>query len=104
MVKRKALVTGGAGFIGSKLSNKLLGKNYDVIVYDDFSNGSGKKSLSKEIKQIRGDILDVKKFRSICKNVDVIFHRHHGERLANSRRVFRQALDGFLGAQHFLFE
>lgn len=74
MVKRKALVTGGAGFIGSRLSNKLLEKKYEVIVYDDFSNGSGKMNLSKEIKQIRGDILDVEKFRSICKKVDVVFH------------------------------
>ena len=74
MVKRKALVTGGAGFIGSKLSNKLLEKKYDVIVYDDFSNGSGKSNLSKGIKQIRGDILNVKKFRLVCDKVDVVFH------------------------------
>ena len=74
MVKRKALVTGGAGFIGSKLSNKLLEKKYDVIIYDDFSNGSGKSNLSKGIKQIRGDILNVKKFRLVCDKVDVVFH------------------------------
>ena len=74
MVKRKALVTGGAGFIGSKLSNKLLETKYDVIVYDDFSNGSGKSNLSKGIKQIRGDILNVKKFRLVCDKVDVVFH------------------------------
>jgi len=74
MVKRKAIVTGGAGFIGSRLSNKLLEKKYDVIVYDDFSNGSGKSNLSKGIKQIRGDILDVKKFRSVCDKIDVVFH------------------------------
>lgn len=74
MVKRKALVTGGAGFIGSRLSNKLLEKKYDVIIYDDFSNGSGKSNLSKGIKQIRGDILNVKKFRLVCDKVDVVFH------------------------------
>lgn len=74
MVKRTALVTGGAGFIGSKLSNKLLEKKYDVIVYDDFSNASGKSNLSKGIKQIRGDILNVKKFRLVCDKVDVVFH------------------------------
>jgi UDP-glucose 4-epimerase len=74
MVKRKALVTGGAGFIGSKLSNKLLEKKYEVIVYDDFSNGSGKNSLSKKIKQKRGDILDNKKFQTVCSKVDVVFH------------------------------
>ena len=40
-----SLVTGGAGFIGSHLCNKLLKNNYDVIAYDDLSNGSGKKNM-----------------------------------------------------------
>ena len=61
MVKRKALVTGGAGFIGSHLCNKLLKNNYDVIAFDDLSNGSGKKNLSKDVKFVKGDILNVKK-------------------------------------------
>ena len=74
MAKRKALVTGGAGFIGSHLCNKLIENNYNVIAYDDLSNGSGDKNLSKTVKFVRGDILDVKKFRSVCKKVDVVFH------------------------------
>jgi len=74
MRKRKALVTGGAGFIGSRLANKLIERKYDVIIYDDMSNGSGRASLSKKIKQIRGDILDLKKFRSVCDKADVVFN------------------------------
>lgn len=74
MVKRKALVTGGAGFIGSHLSNKLIQNNYEVIVYDDLSNGSGIKNLNEKIKFVKGDILDVKKFRYLCNKVDVVFH------------------------------
>lgn len=74
MIKRRALVTGGAGFIGSKLSNRLFEKKYDVIVYDDLSNGTGKNSLSKGIKQVRGDILDINRFQTVCKKVDVVFH------------------------------
>lgn len=73
-MKKTALVTGGAGFIGSCLANKLLENKYNVIVYDDLSNGSGQSNLSKDIKFIKADIFDTSKFKSICKKVDVVFH------------------------------
>jgi len=74
MRKRKALVTGGAGFIGSHLCNQLFENGYDVISYDDLSNGSGKKNLSKHIHSVKGSILDPQKFKNICKKVNVVFN------------------------------
>jgi len=74
MTKRKALVTGGAGFIGSHLCNKLIKNNYEVIAYDDLSNGSGVKNLSKTVRLIKGDILDRSKLNDVCKKVQVVFH------------------------------
>ncbi|QUC64451.1 SDR family NAD(P)-dependent oxidoreductase [Nitrosopumilus sp. K4] len=74
MGKRKALVTGGAGFIGSHLCNKLIENNYDVIAYDDLSNGSGRKNLSKNIKFVKGNILDRKKIKTVFNKVDVVFN------------------------------
>lgn len=74
MVKRNALVTGGAGFIGSHLCNKLIKNNYDVIAYDDLSNGSGRKNLSKDVRFVKGDILNIKKIKDLCKKVDVVFN------------------------------
>jgi len=71
---RKALVTGGAGFIGSHLSNKLLQRKYEVIVYDDLSNGSGKGNLSKNIKFVKGSIFQNNKLKNLCKKVDVVFN------------------------------
>jgi len=74
MTKRKALVTGGAGFIGSHLCNKLIKNNYEVIAYDDLSNGSGKSGLSKEVSLVKGSILNISKLKNTCKNADVVFH------------------------------
>jgi len=71
---RTAVVTGGAGFIGSHLSQKLFQNKYNVIVYDDLTNGSGRNNLNKKIKFIKGSILDVKKFESVCKKADVVFN------------------------------
>lgn len=40
MTKNKVLITGGAGFIGSHIVEKLLENNYDVIIIDNLSSGS----------------------------------------------------------------
>lgn len=74
MTKRKAIVTGGAGFIGSQLTKTLSENNYDVTIYDDFSNGSGRNNLPKNIKVVRGSILNPTKLKSVCRNCDVVFH------------------------------
>ncbi|QLH04017.1 epimerase [Nitrosopumilus oxyclinae] len=73
-MSRVALVTGGAGFIGSHLVKKLLHENYKVIVYDDLSNGSGKKNLPKKINFIKGSILNEAKFAKSCSKADVVFN------------------------------
>jgi len=73
-MKRIAVVTGGAGFIGSSLVKKLEENNYKTITYDDYSNASGKLNLPKGIKIVKGSVLDVNKFRIVCKKADVVFH------------------------------
>ena len=73
-MKRSAVITGGAGFIGSHLSRLLLENNYNVTVYDDFSNGSGKDNLVEGIKVVKGNILNSQKFKTACKRSDVVFH------------------------------
>lgn len=71
------MVTGGAGFIGSHIVDSLVDKGAEVIVYDNFSSGSmaNLKDLKKDIKIIKGDILDHKKLSQVCKGVDVISHQ-----------------------------
>lgn len=73
-MKRHAVVTGGAGFIGSHLSQLLLKNGYNVAVYDDFSNGSGRNNLSDHIKIVKGSIMNIEKLKTVCKKADVIFH------------------------------
>jgi len=74
MKQNKVIVTGGAGFIGSHLVKILMSKGYDVTVYDDFSNGSGKINLPKKTKIVKGSILNYKKMKSIFKKSALVFN------------------------------
>ncbi|MBA8667443.1 NAD-dependent epimerase/dehydratase family protein [Holosporaceae bacterium 'Namur'] len=69
----KYLVTGGAGFIGSHLTEQLLEYGHDVTVLDNLSYGK-EENLPKECNFIQGDILDVGAVREAFKGVDGCFH------------------------------
>ena len=49
---KKAIVTGGAGFIGSHMVDLLLSKNYTVIVIDNLVGGHFKNNLHHKILKI----------------------------------------------------
>jgi len=72
----KALVTGGAGFIGSHIVDRLLKEKYEVIVYDNLSTGNKKflETSIKKIKFIQGDLLDTKTLSKSLENIDIVFH------------------------------
>ena len=76
---RKVLLTGGAGFIGSFIAEKLAEKDYEITIYDNLSTGSLKNIahlLKKEnVKFVQGDILDINRLVDVCKGVDVILHQ-----------------------------
>lgn len=70
----KALVTGGAGFIGSNVSKMILDKNVDVVVFDNLSSGYYENIQNLSVHFIQGDILDKDAVSLACEGVDVVFH------------------------------
>ena len=73
---RKALVTGGAGFIGSHLTEGLLKAGNQVVVLDDLSTGreSNLAAVRSQVNLIQDSITDPKAVAEAVKGVDVIFH------------------------------
>lgn len=71
---RKALITGGAGFVGYHLSKYLLANNYEVTIIDDLSGGK-KANVDKEAIFFKLNINKKhSKLEKIIKNTDIIFH------------------------------
>ena len=71
---KNALVTGGAGFIGSNVVDALLRTNeYKVTVLDDMSTGR-LLNVSREAKLIIADIRKKKEIESLFEGMDVVFH------------------------------
>jgi len=68
---RKALVTGGGGFLGSAIIRKLLEEGYDVTSY---SRGEYPDLEKAGARSIRGDITDRKRTVEAFKGFDVVFH------------------------------
>jgi len=75
-MKKKILITGGTGFIGSAITKYLIKKNYKISVFDNNSRGrlTRLKSVNGRFSFIRGDIRNFKKINSACKNKNVVIH------------------------------
>lgn len=69
----KCLVTGGAGFIGSHLVNKLIEKNLEVVVIDNLSTGK-RENLNPKAIFHQLDICDFNSIEPVFKGVDFVFH------------------------------
>lgn len=74
----KYLVTGGAGFIGSHLLDRLLEEGNNVTVIDNFSTGRIENLAhhkdNKNLTVIKQDISDLEKVKPYFKGIDIVFH------------------------------
>ena len=74
----KTIVTGGAGFIGSHLVDRLLADGHEVIVIDNFSNGRRENleqhKNNKKLKIIDADVANFQKIEPHFKGVEWVFH------------------------------
>ena len=72
------LVTGGAGFIGSHLTEKLVMLGHSVVVLDDFSTGLSKNldrcQESQGVQVVDGSVLDIAVLGPLIEKADYIFH------------------------------
>ena len=71
---KKVFITGGAGYVGSALTDYLIDNGYEVTVYDLLLYGSKVFSSNKNLKIIKGDIRNIKLFRNSVKNHDTVIH------------------------------
>jgi UDP-glucose 4-epimerase len=74
----KAFVTGGAGFIGSNLVDRLLARGDEVVAYDNLSTGRREflrdASKNPRFTLVEGDLLDGAALTAAMRGVDFVFH------------------------------
>ena len=74
----KCVVTGGAGFIGSHLVDRLLGDGHDVVVIDNFAIGRPENlashAQSPHLKLVKADVTDLAAIRPLFAGIDWVFH------------------------------
>jgi nucleoside-diphosphate-sugar epimerase len=70
----RALVTGGAGFIGSAVARLLIAEGSEVRVFDNLLTGF-EHNIPPEAEFIRGDLRNPGEVAAACRDIDVVFHQ-----------------------------
>jgi len=103
------LVTGGAGFIGSHLTERLLADGHAVRILDNFSTGKRENiPAAPGVEVIEGDVGDFETVRQAMQGVDYVFHEAAiasvpetvGNPLASERVNYRGTLNILETARH----
>ena len=74
----KILVTGGAGFIGSHLVDRLVAQKHEVIVFDNLSSGKlefiQRHMDSGKIRFVKGDLMNAKEIDAAIPGTEIVWH------------------------------
>ncbi|MFN8619360.1 MAG: NAD-dependent epimerase/dehydratase family protein [Chloroflexota bacterium] len=73
----RALVTGGAGFIGHHLVSALIARGDEVVVLDDFSTGKRERldAIRSSVELIEGDLRDDDALRRSTQGCEIVYHQ-----------------------------
>lgn len=77
-MSKKVLVTGGAGFIGSHIADRLSDQGYKVFIYDNLVpqvHDGIPDYLNEKAEFVKGDIRDREKLKRVLKEVDIVSHQ-----------------------------
>ncbi len=90
---KTALVTGGAGFIGSHIVDRLLKENFNVVVIDDLSTGFKENIYNKNLMFVEGDIRNKETVEHVFSVNSPHYVFHLAAQISVSRSVREPALD-----------
>ena len=95
MNKKKILVTGGAGFVGTNLIKLLLKRtNLKIISLDNYSSGSKKNHIkNKRVKYIKGETKNISKLIAKPNQINSLFHFGEFARIYQSFLKMNQCID-----------
>jgi UDP-glucose 4-epimerase len=102
---KHALVTGGAGFIGSHVADALLARGARVTVLDNFSTGFREFVLPRErLNVVEGDLLDQTRLSESMRGVDFVFHLAANADIKDNLKEPRRCIDQNLVATQNVLE
>jgi len=105
---KNILITGGAGFIGSFLTDELVKKGYNVRVFDNLEpqvHGDKKPSyLNHKAEFIKGDVKDYNSFKKALKGIDVVYHLAASVGVGQSNYDIKKYTDVNIGGMATLWD
>lgn len=108
MKNKKVLITGGAGFIGSFLADRLIELGYSVRILDNLEDQVHQEQrpayLNKRGEFIKGDVRDYKVFEESMDNIDIVFHLAARVGVAQSNYEIKDYVDTNIGGMSNLFD